>query len=87
MSFSEQNPSDAILKVNGSMSAACSNLQVGMDQPDITKNIQINLAADTSQASGGTDRPFTIELVAKSLRYGRYTVWVNGVAETMFSVN
>ena len=86
VSFADNNLNDARIQVNGSMSAACSNLQVSMDQPDMVKRINVELSAATSKASGGSDRPFTVELVARSLLYGKYTVWVNGVAETTFSV-
>ena len=68
------------------MSETCTNLQIGMKQPDMGKNIHIEVVAATSTASGGSVRPFVVELSSKALRYGSYTVWVNGNAEAIFSV-
>lgn len=84
--ISELKSNDVMIQVSGTMSAACSNLQVSMEQPDISKNIYVNVGASTTSAEGGSTRPFTVELSSRSLRYGQYTVWVNGTAETIFSI-
>jgi len=85
-SFPTPNPHDAMIRLSGTMTESCSNLQVGMEQPDMGKNIRIEVVAATSTAGGGSVRPFVVELSSKALRYGTYTVWVNGSASTIFSV-
>ncbi|MBI9047981.1 MAG: hypothetical protein JEZ00_01060 [Anaerolineaceae bacterium] len=87
VSFLDSNSNNANIRVSGVMNQYCSNLQVGMDAPDIGKNIAIAVAATTTNAAGLSDRPFEVELNAKSLRFGNYTVWVNGEAETIFSID
>jgi hypothetical protein len=85
-SFPSPNTHDAMIRLSGTMTETCTNLQIGMKQPDMGKNIHIEVIAATSTASGGSVRPFVVELSSKALRYGTYTVWVNGNAEAMFSV-
>ena len=85
-SFPSLNTHDAMIRLSGTMTESCSNLQVGMEKPDMGKNIRIEVVAATSTAGGGSVRPFVVELSSKALRYGTYTVWVNGSASTIFSV-
>jgi len=85
-SFPTSNSHDAMIRLSGTMTESCSNLQVGMEQPDMGKNIRIEVVAATSTAGGGSVRPFVVELNSKALRYGTYTVWVNGSASSIFSV-
>jgi hypothetical protein len=86
VTFSELNSHDGKIRISGVMNKNCSNLTVSMDEPDIGKNIRIQLAASTTTAIGGTDRPFEVELQANSLRVGSYTIWINGEAMKVFSV-
>ena len=86
VAFSELNSHDGKIRVSGFMNKYCSNLTVSMDEPDIGKNIRIQLAASTTTAAGGSDRPFEVELQVNSLRVGSYTIWVNGEAMKIFSV-
>ena len=85
-SFPTPNTHDAMIRLSGTMTETCANLQIGMEQPDVGKNIRIEMIAATSTAPGGSARPFVVELSSKALRYGTYTVWVNGSAEAIFSV-
>jgi len=85
-SFPNPNTHDALIRLTGTMTENCANLQIGMQQPDIGKNIRVEMIAATTTAPGGSERPFVVELSSRALRYGKYTIWVNGTAETIFSV-
>ena len=86
VTFSELNSHDGKIRISGIMNKYCSNLSVSMDEPDIGKNIRIQLAASNTTAAGGSDRPFEVELQVNSLRVGSYTIWINGEAMKIFSV-
>ena len=86
VTFSEASSNDAKIRISGMMNKYCSNLQVSMNEPDMGKNINIEIGASTSTASGGTDRPFEVELQATSLRYGSYTIWINNEAMKIFTI-
>lgn len=86
VTFSELNRHDGKIRISGVMNKYCSNMTVSMDEPDIGKNISIQLAASTTTAAGGSERPFEVELQVNSLRAGSYTIWVNGEAMKIFSV-
>ena len=86
VTFSEPNNHDGKIRVSGMMNKYCSNLSVSMDEPDIGKNIRIELTATTTTAAGGSDRPFEVELQVNSLRTGSYTIWINGEAMKIFTV-
>lgn len=84
--FPNPNARDVLIHVQGTLNAYCTNLQVGIQSPDMAKNIRIEVKADTTTAAGGTERPFDVELTSRALRYGTYTLWVNGNAMTTLSV-
>ena len=86
VTFSELNSHDGKIRISGVMNKYCSNLTVSMDEPDIGKNIRIELAASTTTAAGGNDRPFEVELQVNALRAGSYTIWINNEAMKIFSV-
>jgi hypothetical protein len=86
VAFSIENPRDAKIRISGVMNKYCSNLQVSMNEPDIGKNIKVEISASTSSTAGLSDRPFEVELLSPSLRYGSYNLWINGEAMKIFTV-
>jgi hypothetical protein len=85
-----QNNGVPILHVQGSLSTACSDLQVGFDPPDLNHDILVNLKA--TPPKGGTPSPsaglrsFDITYKLDKLHPGSYSVYINGNLGTEFTI-
>jgi hypothetical protein len=80
--ISKADPPVVLLKMNGSLTSACTNLQFGVKPPDINKQIEIMLGSGTVQGQAGTgqNKTFDIGYPLPNLQTGTYLLIVKYIA-------
>jgi len=80
--MTKEDPPVPLLKMNGNLTSACTNLQLGVKPPDDAKQIEIILGSGTieGQKTSGGNKAFNIGYPLANLKTGNYSILIKYAA-------